>query len=110
MAFGGEVDALGALVVAVAFAGQVPELLELAEEVVEGLFGHARMDRKIQGALVFGAGVAPHLHVRGDEVGEAALVQPGEHSLAHGFPGDAQQRPDQRSRWFRANIGLSKVT
>jgi hypothetical protein len=31
MAFGGEADALGALVVAVGLAGQVSELLELAE-------------------------------------------------------------------------------
>ena len=74
MASGGEADALGALVVAVGFAGQVSELLELAEQVVERLLGHARLGREFRGALVLGAGVPPDVHVRCDEVGEVAVV------------------------------------
>jgi hypothetical protein len=74
VAFGGEADAFGALVVVVGFAGEVSELLELAEQVVERLFGHARLGRELQGALVLGAGVLKHVQVRRDQVGEAALV------------------------------------
>ena len=90
----GEADALGALVAVVGFSGQVFELLELPEQVVERLFGHARLGRELQGALVLGSGMLKHVQVRCDQVGEAALVQPGEHPVAHGFERDAQERAD----------------
>src|SRR6185312_4153550 len=94
----GEANALVTLVLPVGLAGQVSELLQLPEQVVERLLGHARVLRELRGTLVLGAGVAPDVHVRRNEIGEAALVQPREHAPAHRLPRDSQQRPDQR-RW-----------
>jgi hypothetical protein len=72
--FGCEADPFGALIAVVGFASEVSELLELAEQVVERLFGHARMCRELQGALVLGAGVLKHVQVRSDQIGEAAVM------------------------------------
>ena len=72
---GGGADAFGALVAGVGFAGQVSELLELAEEVVQRLFAHPDLGRELGRALVLGAWVLEHVEVRGDQIGEAALVQ-----------------------------------
>ena len=108
---GGEVDALGALIGVVFLAGEVAELLQLAEEVVERLFGHSGLGRELGGALVLGAGVLQHVEVRGDQIGVAALVQAGEHPVSHGLERHPQQRADQR--WRRGGglrTRLSKVT
>jgi len=108
---GGEVDAFGALVGVVVLADEVSELLQLAEEVVERLFGHSGLGRELGGALVLGAGVLQHVEVRGDEVCVAALAQAGEHPVSHGLGRHAQQRADQR--WRRGGglrTELSKVT
>ena len=68
-------------------------MLELAEEVVERLFAHAGVGRELGRALVLGAGVLEHVEVRGDQVGVAALVQAGEHPVAHGLERDPQSAP-----------------
>jgi len=44
-----------------------------------------------------GPGYWEHVEVRGDQIGVAALVQAGEHAVAHGFERDSQERADQRS-------------
>ena len=41
--------------------GEVSELLQLADEVVERLFGHPGLGRELGGALVLGAGVLQHV-------------------------------------------------
>jgi hypothetical protein len=43
----GEVDAFEALVLGVVVAGEVAELLHLAEQVVHGLSGHAGLGREL---------------------------------------------------------------
>lgn len=95
---GGGVDAFGALVALVEIAGEVSELLELAEQVVERLLAHPGLGREVDRALVLGAGVLEHVEVRGDQIGVAALVQAGEHPVAHGLERDSQERADQRRR------------
>ena len=75
-----------------------PSCSQLPEQVVERLFAHAGMGRELRRALVLGAGVLEHVEVRGDQVGVAALVQAGEHPVAHGLERDPQQRADQRRR------------
>ena len=66
-----------------------PKLLKLPEQVVHRLFGHARLGREFRWALVLWAGVPPHINVGCDEVGEAAVVQANEHSVAHRLPWDS---------------------
>ena len=87
---GGEVDPLGALVAVVCLALEVSELLQLAEEVVERLFGHASPGRELGGTLVLGAGVLEHVEVSGDQIAVAALVQAGEHPISHRLERDPQ--------------------
>jgi hypothetical protein len=49
--------------------------------------------------------------MRGNQVDVAALVQAGEHPVAHGLERDPQKRADQnRRRGVRAWRTLSKVT
>src|SRR5437764_11397292 len=114
MASASEADAFGALVVVVGFANQIAELLELPEEIVERLFGHARAGRELQRTLVLGSRVLKNVQVRCDEVGEAARVQAGEHPIAHGLERDAQERADQRRRdgspYGSLCVRLSKTT
>jgi hypothetical protein len=54
---GGEANALGPLVAVVGFAGQVSQLLKLAQEVIERLFAHSGLRRELDRALVLRAGV-----------------------------------------------------
>jgi hypothetical protein len=51
-----------------------------------------------RGRWFSGPGVLEHVQAGGDQVGEAALVEAGEHPIAHGLERDAQARADQR-RW-----------
>ena len=52
------------------------------------------MSREIHRALAFGAGVLKDIQVRGDQVGEGALVKAGEHPLVHGLGRDPEQGAD----------------
>jgi hypothetical protein len=102
-----EADAPGALVAVIASAAEVSEPLELPEQVVQRLFGHARLDGELGRSLVLGPGVLQDVQVRGHQIGVAALVQAGEHPVADGLERQPQQRADQRRR---QHAGLSKVT
>jgi hypothetical protein len=56
------------------------------------------------------SGVLEDVEVRRLDVAEAALVQPLEHPLLHGFPGQAQERADQgRPEWGFCRSGFHKV-
>jgi hypothetical protein len=46
--------------------------------------------------------------VRCDQIGEAALVEAGEHPIANGLERDTQERADQRRRGGGVYLGLSK--
>lgn len=103
-------DALGALVGVVVPVGEVSELLELSEQVVERLFAHAGLNRELGGALVLGAGPGQQVEVGGNEIGVAALVQAREHPVAHRLVQDSQERTDQFHRRIGALLnGFSKV-
>ena len=80
-------------------------MLELAEEVVERLFAHAGPGRGLGRPDVLGAGVLEHVEVGGDQIGITALVQAGEHPVAHGLERDPQECADQRRR---SGVGLRK--
>ena len=80
------------------FAGQVSELLELAEEVVERLFGHAGLGGELQGALVLGAGVLKHVRCAATRSVKPRSCRPASirsRTVSNGHP---QQRADQRRR------------
>lgn len=91
----GEGDAFGAEVVRVRSAFEVLEALELAEEVVEGLFANPESRGELGGPGTLRPGVLEDVQVRRVEVVEAAFVEPPEHVSLHGLPGDAQERSDE---------------
>ena len=100
----GEGDALEALVVGVVAALEVAVAFELPEEVVERLLAHAGASGELGGAQVVGSGPLQNGQVGGAEVGEAPLVQSGEHSLQDGFPGHAQERADEWRAVLAVNV------
>ena len=92
----GEGDAFGAQVVGIWPAFEVAEALELAEQVVEGLFADPQPGGQLGGPRALRSGVLEDVQVGRVEVVEAALVQPLEHVPLHRLPGHAQERADQR--------------
>src|SRR3954468_19176778 len=72
----GERDALEALVARIVAPLQVAEPLELAEQVVQGLFAHAALCGELRWAELVGAGPLQDTEVRGADVGETTFVQP----------------------------------
>src|SRR5215211_3279063 len=91
----GQGDAFGALVVGIGSALEVVEALELAEQVVEGLFADPKPGGQLGGPRALWSRVLEDVEIGGIEVVEAALVQPLEHVPLHRLPGDAQERADQ---------------
>src|SRR5829696_9903318 len=92
----GQGDALGALVVGIGPALEVVEALELAEQVVEGLFADPQPGGQLGRPRALRAGVLKDVQMRRVEVVEAVLVQAFEHVALDRLPGHAQERADQR--------------
>jgi hypothetical protein len=86
----GEVDPFGPLVGGVVFAGEIVELFELFEEVAHCLPRHTGLDRNVRGASALGWWVAKDGEVRGQEVGEAGVVEGGDHPLADRVQGRSE--------------------
>src|SRR5438552_5938113 len=70
-----EGDPFGAEVVGVRSSLEIAEALELAEQVVEGLFADPEPSGQLGGSRTLRAGVLEDVQVGGVEVFEAALVQ-----------------------------------
>ena len=92
----GEGDAFGAEVVGVGLALEVVAALELTQKVVERLLADPQAGGQLGGPRALRPRVLEDGQVGGVEVVEAALVQALEHVPLYRFPGDAQERADQR--------------
>ena len=102
--------AKGLAIVRVGETLDVPEPLELAEQVVEGLLAHPQLRRQIGGAEALRAGVLHHDQVRRSEIVEATLVQALEHSFTDGLDRHPEQGADQRRAIGRCPRTVRKGT
>jgi len=64
--------------------------------VVDGLFRHSQARGELGRPRALRSRVLEDVQVGAVEVIEAALVQPLEHLPLYGFPGEPQERTDQR--------------
>ena len=86
----------------------VAQPLELAEEVVEGLFADTETCGQLGGPRTVGARILEDRQVRHVEVGVSLLVESLEHASAHRFPRSPQEGADQRGPG--RGLPSSKVT
>ena len=88
----------------------VPEALELAEQVVERLLAHPQPRGQVGGPEPLRAGVLEHDQVWRREIVEAALVEAFQHPLADGLERHPEEGTDQRRAVVRRIRPVRKST
>ena len=90
----GESDALRSAVASVGPSLEVPQRLELTEEVVGSLFAHPSSGGELGRTCALRAGVEQEVHMGHVDVIESLGVQPLEHAPHDVLPRHPQKRPD----------------